>query len=161
MDAPHAEEIIKAVHNKKIDIIETHNPFPSPFAFSLIMSGYSDVIRIEDKHEFLRRMHQQVLAKISLKDGKKKVKEQKEFSYQQYWQEKHKEQEDSKDAHTEKLKMQVWSLKRVPVYVKAELIKLIENGNCRQDVLNEFKKYKKEIEESWPDEIKEFILVKL
>ena len=36
----------------------------------LIMNGYTDILKIEDKIEFLRRMHQNVLAKISLKNKK-------------------------------------------------------------------------------------------
>ena len=39
---------------------------PSPFAFNLVSQGYADTLRIEDKNEFLRRMHQMVLAKIGL-----------------------------------------------------------------------------------------------
>ena len=31
---------------------------PSPFALNLILQGHSDLIRIEDKQEFLKRMHE-------------------------------------------------------------------------------------------------------
>jgi ATP-dependent Lhr-like helicase len=40
---------------------------PSPFAFNLIVQGYTDILKIEDKIEFLKRMHNNVLAKISLR----------------------------------------------------------------------------------------------
>ncbi len=40
---------------------------PSPFAFNLVTQGYTDVLRMEDKVEFIRRMHQMVLAKIGKK----------------------------------------------------------------------------------------------
>jgi hypothetical protein len=36
------------------------------------MQGYSDIMKMEDKAEFLKRMHQMVLAKVSLKQGKEK-----------------------------------------------------------------------------------------
>ncbi len=39
----------------KIKILETK--LPSPFALNLILQGHSDLIRIEDKQDFLRRMH--------------------------------------------------------------------------------------------------------
>ena len=42
----------------------------SPFAFNLIMHGYTDILKIEDKIDFLHRMHQNVLAKIALKNKK-------------------------------------------------------------------------------------------
>lgn len=97
MDFEHALQIIQAINEQKIKVKEARTQIPSPFAFELIAAGYSDVIKIEDKHEFLRRMHQQVLAAIALKEGKEKkkgcgernkkqVKERpEEFSYQEFW----------------------------------------------------------------------------
>ncbi len=160
MDYQHAQEIIDKVNQNQIEIVQTSTEMPSPFAFGLIASGYSDVIRIEDKHEFLRRMHQQVLAKINLKEGKKKIKQEKEFSYQQYWEETKKKQDEQKDMAKEKMKLQVWNLKKVPVYVKEALIKLIETGSLKQKVKTELKQYREFIED-WPDEIKELTLKQL
>ena len=101
-------------------------------------------------------MHQQVLAKIALKQGKKKLKEKKEeFSYAKIWEESRKRQEEEKDEAKEKIKMQVWQLKNVPVYIKEELIKFIEFGKMRKDV-------KKNLEiENWPKELKEFMELSL
>lgn len=159
MDYEHALQIIEQVNAGKIIIKEVKTPTPSPFAFDLIAAGYSDVIRIEEKHEFLRRMHQQVLATIALKDGKKKIREKKEeFSYQTFWEEAQRKQLDEKDAYKEKLKMQIWNLKHVPIYIKEELVKLVENGSMRQDVVQECKKHKAQIEADWPGELKEFVL---
>ena len=39
----------------KTKIIETN--LPSPFALNLILQGHTDLIKIEDKQAFLRRMH--------------------------------------------------------------------------------------------------------
>ncbi len=72
MDYEHALEIITKVNSQEIALVELPAGIPSPFAFGLVSQGYSDVIKIEDKQEFLRRMHQMVLARISLKQGKKK-----------------------------------------------------------------------------------------
>jgi ATP-dependent helicase Lhr and Lhr-like helicase len=72
MDIEHAKWVIEQVENRKIKIKEVFTDIPSPFAFNLIAEGYTDIMRIEDKSEFLKRMHNLVLAKISLKEGKKK-----------------------------------------------------------------------------------------
>jgi len=162
MDYGHAQEIIDAVVDGRIVLKEVQTGMPGPFSFGLIVSGYNDVIKIEDKHEFLRRMHQTVLANIQLKQGKKKLQEKKEeFSYAKLWQEAQLKQQEEKDLQKEKMKMQVWNLKHVPIYAKEELVKLIEFGSMRQDVLNDCKKYLKEIEEGWPEELKTFVLGKI
>jgi ATP-dependent helicase Lhr and Lhr-like helicase len=162
MDYKHAQQIIDAVVEGSISVEDVATKTPSPFAFGLIVGGYSDVIKIEDKQEFLKRMHEQVMVTIALKKGKKILKEKKEeFSYSSYWEKKMKEELDQKDEFKEKLKMQVWNLKRVPVYVKEELVKFIEFGSMRHDVKQDIKKYKEDIEESWPEELKEFVFGKL
>ncbi len=162
MDSEHATFIINEVISGRIAVKEINTAIPSPFAFGLIVDGYSDVIKIEDKQEFLRRMHQMVLARIELKEGKKVLREkEKEFSYPAFWSESQKKTEDAEEGFREKLKMQVWSLKNVPIYMKEELIKLVEFGNCRRDVLEELKKMKIEIEKEWPAEIKEFVKEKM
>ncbi|MEK6900057.1 MAG: hypothetical protein AABX05_02950, partial [Nanoarchaeota archaeon] len=162
MDYQNAQKVIDEIIAGRTVIVEEHTEIPSPFAFSLIAGGYSDVIKIEDKQEFLKRMHEMVLAKIALKEGKKLLKEkQEDFSYTSLWQDMQRKQEEDKDWYKEKLKMQVWGLKHVPVYVKEELIKLIENGSMRKDVMQECKNYRKEIETEWPEELRKFMLEKM
>ncbi|MBI2151886.1 hypothetical protein HYU21_04130, partial [Candidatus Woesearchaeota archaeon] len=145
------------------------------------------VIKIEEKQEFLRRMHQQVLAKIALKQGKQQGKQQwkqqgkiasgkagkldgldsldmvkeEPFSYKKFWEEKQKQREEEKDTLQEKLKMQIWNLKKVPRYAKEELLKFIESGEIKDEVLKEIKAHWKEIEEDWPKEIKEKVREKV
>ncbi len=162
MDYPNAQKVIDEIIAERTVIVEVHTDIPSPFAFGLIAGGYSDVIRIEDKQEFLKRMHEMVMARIALKEGKKMLKEKREeFSYSSFWEDLQKKQEEEKDWYKEKLKLQVWTLKHVPVYVKEELIKLIDNGSMRKDVFDECKKYREEIEQNWPQELKEFMLAKM
>lgn len=67
MDIDNAVKVIKWIEDKKLKVNEINTNVPSPFAFNLVMQGYSDVLKMEDKIEFLKRMHQNVLAKISLK----------------------------------------------------------------------------------------------
>ena len=162
MDYVHAQKVIDEIISGRTVLVEVPTDIPSPFAFSLIAGGYSDVIKIEDKQEFLKRMHEMVLARIALKEGKKLLKEKKEeFSYTSFWDDLQKKKDEEKDWYKEKLKLQVWNLKHVPVYVKEELIKLIDNGSMRKDVFDDCKKYKEEIEKDWPQELKEFMLGKM
>ena len=69
MDVQNATLVLKLIEEKKIRVEETTNTLPSPFALGIALQGHTDVLRIEEKVEFLRRMHQQILAKI----GKKAV----------------------------------------------------------------------------------------
>ncbi|MEW5897078.1 MAG: ATP-dependent helicase [Nanoarchaeota archaeon] len=198
MDYAHAREIINKVNSGEIEIAEVNTDIPSPFAFGLISEGYSDVIRIEDKQEFLRRMHKLVMAKIALKEGKQLLKEgvnlaerriekrriekrksenypdetfsdeafgggtfDEPFSYTKLWEKAQRSKEEREDLYKEKLKMQVWRLKHVPIYAKEELVKLIESGNMRKDVFDECRKYRENIEKEWPEELKKFMLGKM
>lgn len=67
MDIKNAKLVLKMIENKKIRIIHINTTIPSPFAFNLVLQGYMDLLKMDDKIEFLRRMHQMVLAKIALK----------------------------------------------------------------------------------------------
>ncbi len=64
MDLDNAKKILEDIESEKIEIKEITTRIPSPFAFNLILQGYVDIMKIEDKVEFLRRMHTMVLAKI-------------------------------------------------------------------------------------------------
>jgi len=67
MDFTHAQGLLTAIERKEIAVTEVFTQLPSPFAFNLVSQGVSDIVKIEDKYEFLRRMHQMVLAKIGKK----------------------------------------------------------------------------------------------
>ncbi len=162
MDYGNAQKVIDEIISGRTTIVEVPTEIPSPFAFGLIASGYSDVIKIEEKQEFLKRMHEMVMARIALKEGKKILKEgREEFSYSSFWEDLQKRQDEEKDWYKEKLKLQVWALKYVPVFVKEELVKLVDNGSMRKDVFDECKKYKEDIEKNWPSELKELVLSKI
>ncbi len=72
MDVFHAEEVLKSIHDNKLSVKEIYTDIPSPFAFNLITMGYSDIMKMDDKQQFLRNMHNQVLAKIALKEARSK-----------------------------------------------------------------------------------------
>lgn len=68
MDISNATLIMKKIENREIRIKKITTMLPSPFAFNLITQGYVDIMKMEDKIEFIRKMHNNILAKI----GKKK-----------------------------------------------------------------------------------------
>ena len=71
MDVQGANEVFENIEKKKIKIEEVNTLIPSPFAMNLVMQGYSDILKMEDKQKFLQRMHYMVKAKVALKKGKK------------------------------------------------------------------------------------------
>ena len=69
MDIDSAERILTLISNGKIKIKEVSTEIPMPFSFNLVLQGHLDILKMEDKNEFLKKMHQNVLAKISLCRG--------------------------------------------------------------------------------------------
>ncbi len=72
MDIENTKKVLRQIEEGKIKLIEIETKIPTPFAFNIALQGFMDVLKIEDKIEFLKRMHEMVLAKISLEKGKKK-----------------------------------------------------------------------------------------
>ncbi len=68
MDYDSALEVLQHIEEKRIKLEEIQTFIPSPFALNLVMQGYSDILRLEDRQQFLQRMHQMVKAKIALKN---------------------------------------------------------------------------------------------
>ena len=64
MDIENAKQVLNWIKKGKVKIKIEESELPSPFAANLILQGYSDLIRIEDKQEFLKRMHQEHLRVI-------------------------------------------------------------------------------------------------
>ena len=67
MDIDNAKKVIDGIEKGNIKIKEITTTIPSPFAFNLIAQGITDILKIEERLEFLRRMHKNVLAKIGMK----------------------------------------------------------------------------------------------
>ena len=64
----------KLIEEGKLEFEEIETKIPSPFAFNIALQGVMDIIKLEDRQEFLQRMHNMVLAKISL-NNKRDIKE--------------------------------------------------------------------------------------
>jgi len=78
MDIERAKIVLEWIESGKIKIVYNSVKIPSPFSLNLILQGYSDLMRIEDKQEFLQRMHKFYIEKI----GKSNRIE--EFSYEEF-----------------------------------------------------------------------------
>ena len=67
MDIENAELVLSWLDEEKIKIERINTKLPSPFALNLVLQGYSDLIRIEDKVAFLKRMHKEIMKEIENK----------------------------------------------------------------------------------------------
>jgi hypothetical protein len=140
----------------KVQSIETM--IPSPFAFNLVLQGHMDMIRMEDRIEFLRRMHKLVLAKISLDQGKEGAKvEDINKVYSEFW----KEEVDTERSSTQqRLIKQAWNLKHVPMFARKEIVMMLEGERTgiSQEVIAAMHQYSKEIEKTWPRDLRMAVL---
>ena len=64
MDIENAKKVLELIDEGRIKLEFKETDLPSPFSLGLIMQGYSDLVRMEDRVEFLKRMHKQVLERI-------------------------------------------------------------------------------------------------
>ncbi len=152
MDIENTKKVLQGIEDGTIKITEIETTIPTPFGLNLALQGYMDVLRIEDKYEFLRRMHEQILAKIS-------GKETKHISPTKYIEGAKEERNDFKEI----LKREAWNVKHTPKFAKAELVRIIdgERTNIDPRFIEGCKKYQKEIEANWPDELKKFLFTVL
>jgi len=58
MDIESTKKVIQWLEEGRVKIKIIDTPLPSPFALNLIIQGHTDLIRIEDKQQFLKRMHE-------------------------------------------------------------------------------------------------------
>jgi ATP-dependent Lhr-like helicase len=151
MDIDNTKKVLTMIEEGKMKVKEVETSIPSPFALNLALQGYTDILRIEDKYEFLRRMHQQILSKI-------KGEKIEHVSMHKYVQRSKEERNEFK----EQLKSEAWNLK-IPRFAKAELIRIIDGD--RKDIDPKFvegvQEHRKEIERDWPEEIRNFMFTVL
>ncbi|PIN77809.1 ATP-dependent helicase [Candidatus Woesearchaeota archaeon CG10_big_fil_rev_8_21_14_0_10_34_12] len=57
MDVETAKKVLNWIKEGKIDVKRVELDIPSPFSLNLIMQAHSDLLKIEDKINFLKRMH--------------------------------------------------------------------------------------------------------
>jgi ATP-dependent Lhr-like helicase len=64
MDIENAKLVLGWIKEGRVKLKIRETELPSPFALGIIMQGQSDIIRIEDKQAFLKRMHELHMKKI-------------------------------------------------------------------------------------------------
>jgi ATP-dependent Lhr-like helicase len=64
MDIKNTTKILGMMKDKKIKVESIKTETPSPFSFNLIIQSHADLLKIENKIEFLKRMHKEILKKI-------------------------------------------------------------------------------------------------
>lgn len=65
MDVKNAKKVLKLMEEGNMELKQINTKIPTPFAFNLVAQGYLDVLKYEDRIEFIRRMHQAILEKIA------------------------------------------------------------------------------------------------
>lgn len=68
MDIQNTKKVLQDIQDKKIIVEPRQTNLPSPFAFNLLIQGFSDILKAEDKVEFLKRMHEKIQDSIKNKD---------------------------------------------------------------------------------------------
>ncbi|MDR1690300.1 MAG: ATP-dependent helicase, partial [Candidatus Methanoplasma sp.] len=62
MDIKNAVEVLEMIENGKMGVeVFQFTGTPSPFAHSIILSGFSDIVLMEDRSELLKELHRKVL----------------------------------------------------------------------------------------------------
>lgn len=156
MDIANAKRVLSMVRQGKIRVEEMQTAVPSPFAFNLIMQGYSDILRMEDRSEFVKRMHELVMASVSLKRGSRELEMPSEIKSADIM----KKFSGKKLSFRQEKMLQQLEYVDIPARARAELINAVRSGSLDGPILKRVKEHRKEIEK-WPKDISRFLLRKL
>jgi len=74
MDIEQAKQVLTWIKNKQVNMLTINTSLPSPFATNLILQGHYDLMHIEDKIDFLKRVHKEIMNEIVKKKAGKKEK---------------------------------------------------------------------------------------
>ena len=64
MDVKNAKKVLEMIEEGRMQIKRIDTTIPSPFAFNLVAQSYLDVLKYEERVEFIRRMHQAIIREI-------------------------------------------------------------------------------------------------
>ncbi|MBN2127427.1 MAG: ATP-dependent helicase, partial [Candidatus Diapherotrites archaeon] len=67
MDISNAVKVVQGIEEKKIKFVLKQSMLPSPFAFNLFLQGRMDLMKMEDRLSFIKRMHEEIIQKIENK----------------------------------------------------------------------------------------------
>jgi ATP-dependent Lhr-like helicase len=60
MDIENAQRVIDEIRSGQIELEGFVSPSPSPFALHIVMHARSDIIKVEDRQQFLQRMYERL-----------------------------------------------------------------------------------------------------
>ncbi|MCA9488100.1 MAG: ATP-dependent helicase [Nanoarchaeota archaeon] len=86
MDLASARKVLDWIHSGEIELSYNVVKVPSPFSLNLLLQGHLDLMRMEDKQDFLKRMHTYYMQEIEKKSKGGKFKPD-EFSYEDFFEE--------------------------------------------------------------------------
>ncbi|MBD3203855.1 ATP-dependent helicase [Candidatus Woesearchaeota archaeon] len=154
MDISNAERVLEKIRKGDIKVRQVFLDFPSPFSFNLILQGFSDIFKVEDKKDFLMRMHKQVISKIN----EEPEEEDFTFSYDALWEKIQEEKRLERIKRIDELKQLAMSLDE-SLLVKENIVNMIDGkDNVRQDVIDDLNKRHREIRDRWPEKLARFVL---
>jgi len=78
MDLENTRKVVDWIKTGEVGVNVDYVKIPSPFALNLILQGHMDLMRLEDKQEFLKRMHEVYKKEI------KKKQDPDELDYEQF-----------------------------------------------------------------------------
>ena len=88
MDIRNAKAVLARVQSGEVALEERSGDLPSPFGFNLVLQGYTDLLKMEDRVEFVRRLHRMVLAEIAgERQRAEDVMPRVAFTYERLWDE--------------------------------------------------------------------------
>ncbi len=64
MDVKNAQRVLEWIESGQMEVKQINTKIPSPFAFNLVAQGYLDVLKYEERIEFIKRMHQAIVNEI-------------------------------------------------------------------------------------------------
>ena len=67
MDIDNTRKVLEWLKTGRVKIEKIYTKLPSPFALNLILQGHTDLLRVEDRIEFLKRLHEEHLKEIGKK----------------------------------------------------------------------------------------------
>ncbi len=68
MDIENSKKVLGWINSGKLEINSDYVRIPSPFSLNLLLEGHMDLMRLEDKQDFLKRMHKIYINEIENKN---------------------------------------------------------------------------------------------
>ncbi|MCB9362245.1 ATP-dependent helicase [Candidatus Woesearchaeota archaeon] len=148
MDIENAKQVLKSIEDGSTLVQEVQVPMPSPFSFNLMLQGISDILKMEDRMQFLNRMHDKVMESIAAK-GKVKISMKEEWD---------KLKDHQPLSFKQRKLLRMLAKTDMPDNTKFAFEKIIKGAPVRKDTYDQIKSQQQLILDTFPDELAYFIL---